>query len=232
MEVRRLVGHARGCRKDTDQARLGISSIQTHCDLNRWQALEIQKNIVRNPSTGSQLEILSSDAASGYGQLVDAICIDEIGNWADTDSSQRLWEMIISTATKKDNCIVESITNSGYVDSFSWKIREAVREDTENWCFQSVRETPRWITEKKLAEQRRLLPAHVYRRLWENTWVTGGEGGIDASDIEACKVLDRPPPWRLVSHKLSMLQRRQTDTFRPGSVGCRFEIDFHFALTQ
>jgi hypothetical protein len=27
-------------------------------------------------------------------------------------------------------------------------------------------------------------------------------------------------------------RRRQTDAFRPGSIGCRFEIDFCFALRQ
>jgi hypothetical protein len=38
--------------------------------------------------------------------------------------------------------------------------------------------------------------------------------------------------WELVSYKVSNLKRRQTDSFRPGTVGCRFEIDFHFALVQ
>jgi hypothetical protein len=38
--------------------------------------------------------------------------------------------------------------------------------------------------------------------------------------------------WKLLDFEVSQLQRRQTETFRPGSVGCRFELDFHFVLRQ
>lgn len=34
----------------------------------------------------------------------------------------------------------------------------------------------------------------------------------------------------LVSKQLSPLRKRQTDSFRPGSSGCRFEVDCHFRL--
>lgn len=38
--------------------------------------------------------------------------------------------------------------------------------------------------------------------------------------------------WELREWTVSDLTRRQTDVFRPGSVGCRFEIDFCFDLYQ
>lgn len=38
--------------------------------------------------------------------------------------------------------------------------------------------------------------------------------------------------WKLVDFEVSQIRRRQTDTFRPGSVGCKFEVDFHFVLEQ
>lgn len=38
--------------------------------------------------------------------------------------------------------------------------------------------------------------------------------------------------WRLRVYEVSQLQRRQTDLFRPGSIGCRFEVDFCFDLVQ
>jgi hypothetical protein len=34
----------------------------------------------------------------------------------------------------------------------------------------------------------------------------------------------------LVSHSVSELRRRQTDSFRPGSKGCRFEADCHYCM--
>jgi hypothetical protein len=36
---------------------------------------------------------------------------------------------------------------------------------------------------------------------------------------------------RLVAHETSEIRRRQTDAFRPGSIGCKFEIDCHFNMT-
>ena len=38
--------------------------------------------------------------------------------------------------------------------------------------------------------------------------------------------------WVLQEYTVSYLVRRQTGAFRPGSVGCRFEIDFCFDLYQ
>jgi len=35
---------------------------------------------------------------------------------------------------------------------------------------------------------------------------------------------------KLVAHGLSAIERRQTDSFRPGSHGCKVEIDCHFAM--
>jgi hypothetical protein len=38
--------------------------------------------------------------------------------------------------------------------------------------------------------------------------------------------------WRLLHREVSHFPRRQTDAFRPGTVGCRFEVDFCFELRQ
>jgi hypothetical protein len=35
---------------------------------------------------------------------------------------------------------------------------------------------------------------------------------------------------RLVYHQVSSIRRRQTDSFRPGSKGCAFEVDCHFRM--
>lgn len=38
--------------------------------------------------------------------------------------------------------------------------------------------------------------------------------------------------WKLVSQEVSYFRRRQTDAFRPGTIGCRFEVDLCFELIQ
>jgi hypothetical protein len=187
------------CAGDVDQARLGIKAMQQLCELNPWLGLEVQRNIVRNPATGSELEVLTSDAATGYGQLVDAVLVDEICNWADTDSAQRFWQMVASTISKKRNCLCVCISNAGRVDSWQWDIREAIRED-ENWYFHALQTVPPWISEAQLAEQKRLLPPNAYARLWENKWSSGTDTGLSPADVEACCVLHGPLQGRSFGH--------------------------------
>lgn len=178
------------CSGDRDQARLLKDAIRRLCELNKWlgDVFEIQNWVVRCKITGAELEIMSSDAASGYGKLVDFILIDEIGNWADTEQARQFWYVVSSTLTKKANCLCVSITNAGRIDSWQWEVREAIRED-KNWYFHALSTVPSWITEEQLKEQQRLLPPHVYTRLWGNRWTAGTDTGVSPADLEACTVL-------------------------------------------
>ena len=177
-----------------------LKALQVHCEANPAHTLQIQRNIVRNPITGSELEVMSADAATGFGALVDAILVDEIGNWANTDSSQRLWEMIVSTVSKKQSCVLECITNAGRLESWQWALSEAIREDAvradPSWHFDNVRDIPTWITPRQLAEQKRLLTPGAYARLWENNWSSGTDTGISPADYEACNLLLGPQEHR------------------------------------
>jgi len=35
---------------------------------------------------------------------------------------------------------------------------------------------------------------------------------------------------KLISHEVSEIKKRQTDSFRPGSAGCKIEVDCHFEM--
>jgi len=74
------------------------------------------------------------------------------------------------------------------VDSWQWGVREAARTD-EAWIFSRL-EGPRasWITPERLAEQKRMLPAIAYARLWENQWSSGGGDALTPADIAAAFV--------------------------------------------
>lgn len=183
---------------DRDQAKLLRDAIRRLCELNPWlgATFEIQNWIVRNTITGAELEIMSSDAASGYGKLVDFILIDEIGNWADTDQAKHFWSVISSTLSKKANCLCVAITNAGRVDSWQWEVREAIRED-DNWYFHALSTVPSWISEKQLKEQQRLLPPNVFARLWGNKWSSGTDTGLSPADVDACTALRGPQVARM-----------------------------------
>ena len=62
----------------------------------------------------------------------------------------------------------------------------------------------------------------------------GGRGAVVQSvrDALAASMGFLARRWRLRVYEVSELRRRQTDLFRPGSIGCRFEVDFCFQLDQ
>ena len=174
---------------DKDQAALLKAAMETIVRLNPWLAriLEVQKGVVLNiaqghPGYGSQLEIFASDVGSSYGILADLIIADELCHWEGDGS---LWHSIISSAAKRSNCLLAVISNAGFVDSWQWGVREAVRT-SDDWYFSRLDgPVASWLTPERLAEQRKMLPAIAYARLWENSWSTGGGDALTPDTINA-----------------------------------------------
>lgn len=184
--------------KDEDQAGFLRDAIERLVLTNPWlgMKLEVKKLSVTNKETGSELEVITSDAAGAYGHLVDFIVIDELTHWPKRD----LWDSLLSSAAKRANCMLAIIANAGYRDSWQWATREAIRSDTD-WYFSRL-EGPRasWIDGKLLGEQRRLLPAIAYNRLWLNQWTEGAGDALADADIKAAITLAAPatgvePGW-------------------------------------
>ena len=108
---------------------------------------------------------------SSYGILPDLIIADELAHW---QGDGGLWHSLISSAAKRSNCLLVVISNAGFVDSLAVGRREAARTDPA-WIFCRL-DGPEasWLTADRLAEQRRMLPAVAYARLWGNQWCSGG----------------------------------------------------------
>ena len=178
---------------DRDQARLLRDAVAKLVSGNPWLApiLEVQSYRVCNRHTGSTLEILSADAPSSYGLTPDFVIVDELTHWG-TDS---LWVSLFSAAAKRANAMLVIISNAGVGmgDSWQWRIRAAARGD-ESWYF-SFLDGPvaSWISQKHLAEQRRLLPPIAFERLWLNRWTSGSGDALTSDDVDAA--LTRKRPW-------------------------------------
>lgn len=179
---------------DRDQSALLKDAIQRLLRLNPWlsKVLDVQRDSVVNiasshPGKGSILQISTSDVGSSYGILPDFIIADELCHWQD-NSGESLWHSLLSSAAKRSNCLLTVITNSGFVDSWQWKVREAIREDP-SWIFSRL-DGPQasWMTEKILDEQRRMLPPVAFARLWLNQWSSGGGDALSEADINAAFV--------------------------------------------
>jgi hypothetical protein len=175
---------------DAPQAALLADALEMLGRCNPWigAALEFQNRLVINRATGSTLEILSSDSPTSFGILPDAVIADEICNWRSPD----LFHSLFSAAAKRAHCIFVAISNAGFKESWVWKVREAARVDS-SWHFtalEGVRAS--WISQRALAEQKRILPGAVYSRLWENEWSSGCGDALSEEELAACVDLAGP----------------------------------------
>lgn len=210
---------------DQDQADLLRQAMETLIRLNPWLGaiLEVQRDAVINkaeghPGDGSRLEIWTSDVASSYGILPDLIIADELCHWQGDGS---LWHSIISSAAKRSNCLLVVISNAGFADSWQWTVREAARTDPA-WIFSRL-DGPQasWLTEARLAEQRRMLPPVAYLRLWENQWSSGGGDALTPADIAAA-----------FSHCLGPMDRSQVIDIRTVTKQWLFVAGLDLGLTR
>lgn len=197
---RRIVGIAAAA--DKDQAALLRNAVDLLLRLNPWLAaiLEVQAYRVVNRRTGSELTVISNDAPSSYGALVDFIVVDELTHWTKED----LWTSLFSTAAKRKNALLIIISNAGFGEgeSWQWRVREAART-SPGWYFNRLGKPPSWIGPDALAEQRRILPKLAYRRLWLNQWTAGSGDALEADDIDRAIALKGPirrckRGWRFV----------------------------------
>lgn len=182
---------------DKDQASLLLDAIARTVRLNPWLGglLDLQRSRVVNraaghPGAGSSLEIFTSDVASSYGILPDFIIADELTHW---QGDGELWHSIISSAAKRAGCLVAVISNAGWVTDWQWPVREAARS-SDDWYFSRL-DGPRasWLTDRRLDEQRRMLPAIAFARLWLNEWSSGGGDALTEEDIERAFKADLAP---------------------------------------
>jgi hypothetical protein len=180
---------------DADQARLLRDSINRLVGLNGWLAdlLEVQRDRVIHRVTGSELRILSADAATSYGLTPDFIVVDELTVWND-GNGQELWQSLFSAAAKRARCLLVIISNAGRGKgrSWQWAVREEARAG-DGWYFSRLDgPVASWITAARLAQQERILPKPVYARLWLNQWQAGSGDALPESDIRRAIVHDGP----------------------------------------
>ncbi|HVJ69232.1 MAG TPA: terminase large subunit, partial [Caulifigura sp.] len=153
---------------DFEQAQLVHTAIRRLSLMNSelLRDLDFVEHAVRNPSTGSQLKVVSSDVRSSWGELPDFVVCDELCHWKAPD----LWYSLLSSAAKRPESVLMVLSNAGIGRGWQWDARESARTDPA-WYFSSL-DGPQapWITEQSLAEQKRLLPPAVFARLWLNQW--------------------------------------------------------------
>jgi hypothetical protein len=170
---------------DRDQAGLIYRAIRRLATINHelCGGLSFVTHRIHNPATGSQLEVISSDVASSCGALPDFVVCDELCHW----ERREMWESLLSSAAKREECVLTVLTNAGVGRGWQWDVREHARQSPQ-WHFSSLAgpHAP-WISDAVLTEQRALLPAAVFERLWLNIWQHTDGTFVTLEEAEACR---------------------------------------------
>jgi len=170
---------------DERQAQLIRDRIDDICRCNPQIAalLEIQSSRVLNTRSGSELIIISSSVATGFGFWPQFLLADEVSHW----ERRNLWAMAFTTVGKLDHCCLVAALNAGWQRHWSYEYREKYRNDPA-WYFASLRgPCASWITDRQLDAQRRGNLEQDFSRLWLNQWQSGDQDSVFAeADIQAC----------------------------------------------
>ncbi len=187
--VRRRTGVLAAASKD--QAGLLRTAIEQLVRTNPWLGnyLEVQAGLILNRQTGSCCSVLSSEAHTSWGLLVDFIAIDELTVWPNLE----LWYSLLSAIAKKEHGFLQVISNGGFAGSPQEEIYRQVQETDSGWYFHSLDgPVASWISAANLEEQRRLLPAVVYDRVWLNRWTSGEDSAISEDDLKSSVTMAGP----------------------------------------
>jgi phage terminase large subunit-like protein len=186
-----------GLAGDRDQGALLIEAMRGY--VRRTPVLEglleISAFKVNVIGTGVTLEVLAADAAGAWGLRPYYVAIDELAQWSETTSSQRLFEAVRTAVTKMGARMVIT-TTAGDPAHFAYAVRAHALKDPL-WRVHEVAGPVPWQEPAVLAEQQRALPAANFRRLFLKEWVEAEDRLATLDSLRRCAVLDGPlPPQR------------------------------------
>lgn len=188
------------CAADKDQAGLVKGSMETEHRLNaKWlPELNFKNNEVTGP--GGRLQILASDGDTNQGLKFDVMVADEISIWQKPD----LWDAVSSTIVKRGGyAILIVISNSGFLNSWQWHLREKIRKRAEmpnpDWYFYAQpldTALASWMTPEAVAAACELISDTEARRLFGNHWIDPSEanGYLTAEEVQRCVGTPLPAP--------------------------------------
>jgi hypothetical protein len=134
---------------------------------------------------GAVLEVLGDVVAGSYGRGPYFVVVDEIAQWPNTSRAEERFDAIYSSMHKRDDARMVLLTTAGDPAHWSYRIREHAMSSSR-WRLHEVQGPPSWSDPLALEDQRELLPAFRYQRLFENQWTAGNESFTTLDDVQAC----------------------------------------------
>ena len=154
---------------DFDQAALILDAIRGFIHRSPLLSrLQVNKSVVVNPVTGSELRILSADDRTAYGVRPRRVFFDELSLQPD----DRLWLAMWTAVGKSPESQMIAVSMAGWdFSSVGWRVRELTRSN-QNYYFASREgsDLAPWLTVENMEEQRASLHPADFARFWEARW--------------------------------------------------------------
>jgi len=176
---------------DKDQAKLITLAMKDVLADNPWIAKRVKvSDYNASGESGSYLEVMPMDAATGQGIFPDYVIAEEVSHWKH-EEGRNFWNFIVSSVNKRPSCVFEVCTNAGHIGSWQWKVRNEIK-DSKFWSFFEAAEgiaPATWMSEEKIAEDSKLMDPGEVARLYRNRWIDPGEerGYLTYAEASRCE---------------------------------------------
>ncbi len=130
----------------------------------------------------SRLRVLAHSPQTNYGERPTVFVAEEPQEWR----GRAQWDGMFTATGKVKGCRTYLIALPPVGDHFLNEIIDIAKNDkTGRWFFSHRGQCAGWLDPAWLADQKRMLPAHTYRRLHEAVQTEGAGAWLDQAEIEA-----------------------------------------------
>lgn len=170
---------------DRDQAGFIAEFMQTEARLNPWMSGMLRFGAWHvEGAHGSRLRIISADDRSSFGLKEDFMVLDELTHWP----RRGLWDTLVSGREKRPGSVLVVITNAGLLGSWQREVFELAKQSPDWYVYEAPGQLAGWMDRAKVDELRKLVPAPLAKRLYDNQWITPGEddGFVTWDEAQRC----------------------------------------------
>ena len=150
-------------------------------------AVQVQQAAVITPSTGAQMDVLSSEAPGAWGKTPLWIFIDEICNHDNTTAKAGLVTSLLTSLPKRPDsvCLIGSTPSAETHWSFRiWQ--RALRNKSGLWRPSIVAGPAPWQDPAELAEEQAELLEYEWRRLFLCQWAAADDVLAEEQALSDC----------------------------------------------
>lgn len=171
---------------DKEQAGLIHEFMQAEARLNPWlnEMLKFSSWRAEGPQ-GSRLRVLAADAAGAFGLKEDVVVCDELTHWPKRDMFNTL---VTGMEKRAGQALLIVITNAGVMNTWQHDVYKEAKLSPSWYVYEAPYHLASWMPIEAINERRRILPAGLAKRVYDNKWIDPAEesGFVARAEAEAC----------------------------------------------